>query len=357
MKKASSTNLLMIISLSIILLCFSSSVFSQSANKNSLKFSRVWEPNEKAASVLMPEGWSIEGGVIRLQPNQGGEANAYLSKVDVALKSDSQGTKMIHWCPSWIYIGGAGMGGQIMYGMPVFGPATPTEYLTNVVFPKEHPNAINFRITDTKKLDRTLSIYSQKLSAYASQVMLDGDIITVEYNENGIRYKEKMMTIIIYNQNMMGVIWTNTDTKTIRAPYDEFDSVEAVFDIISNSVEMNPQWEANENALRQRIAAASMASRQSNLQYQGSSNEIGDMIMGGWQKRQASSDAVYDKWNLNYNECQNYMNPYTGDKEIGSSLWDQRYINSQGDVLYSDDPNFDPNVEFNTTDWKLTKPE
>jgi len=323
------------------------------------QFTRAWEPNEQAASVLMPAGWQILGGVFRLEPYDAGEANAYLAKVDLDLRSDKDGTHMIHWCPSWIYLGNNGMSGGMMYGMEVFGPLTPEEYLAEVVFPAEHPDAQNGKILDSKKLERHLDIYRQKLGSLANQVGLDGDIITVEYEENGIKYREKMMTIIMYNQTMAGVIWANLDTKTIRAPANQFDQWEPVFDIIANSVELNPRWEANENALRNQIAAASMQNQQT-YQYQGSGsgsgNELGDMIMDGWQKREVSSNSVYDSWNLNFNEFQNYTNPHTGDMEIGSNELDYRWINTQGDVYYSNDPGFDPNAELNATDFQLSSP-
>jgi hypothetical protein len=52
-----------------------------------------------------------------------------------------------------------------------------------------------------------------------------------------------------------------------------------------------------------------------------------------------------------------YKNPYTGDVETGSSAYSNRWQNSRGDVLYSDENSFDPNQTETKTDteWKRSE--
>jgi hypothetical protein len=46
---------------------------------------------------------------------------------------------------------------------------------------------------------------------------------------------------------------------------------------------------------------------------------------------------------LNLTGQEEYVNPYTGEVELGSNEWDHRWQNDSGDVIYTDDPNYDPN--------------
>ncbi len=43
--------------------------------------------------------------------------------------------------------------------------------------------------------------------------------------------------------------------------------------------------------------------------------------------------------------------------EMGSNQWNKRWVNSDGEVIYTDDVNYNPNVDqlLNRDDFKLTK--
>ncbi|MEZ5011726.1 MAG: hypothetical protein R2744_09080 [Bacteroidales bacterium] len=52
---------------------------------------KVYEPNEKAFTILKPAGWIVQGGIVRWDPNSaGGAANAIEAKIDFALLKDNQ---------------------------------------------------------------------------------------------------------------------------------------------------------------------------------------------------------------------------------------------------------------------------
>ncbi|MEI6914577.1 MAG: DUF6705 family protein [Armatimonadota bacterium] len=50
------------------------------------------EPREKAFTALMPKGWKVEGGILRLSPDAVGAHNATDAKADITLKRDDSGT-------------------------------------------------------------------------------------------------------------------------------------------------------------------------------------------------------------------------------------------------------------------------
>ena len=37
-----------------------------------------------------------------------------------------------------------------------------------------------------------------------------------------------------------------------------------------------------------------------------------------------------------------YVNPITKQTEVGSNQWNNRWVNQNGEAIYTDDPNYDP---------------
>ena len=52
-----------------------------------------------------------------------------------------------------------------------------------------------------------------------------------------------------------------------------------------------------------------------------------------------------------------YVNPYTKEIELGSNEWKNRWVSEGGDVIYSNDINYNPNLDNTTgrTDFKLSE--
>ena len=55
-----------------------------------ITYRRQSEPRENAFTLLVPEGWTIEGGVVRVSPVTG-SAQAGAAKFDIAFKADPAG--------------------------------------------------------------------------------------------------------------------------------------------------------------------------------------------------------------------------------------------------------------------------
>ena len=66
----------------------------EAQQKNSpatIVFNRVAEPREKAFTLLIPKGWQIDGGIMRINPlTQGGAAQSIAAKLDFTVKKDRQ---------------------------------------------------------------------------------------------------------------------------------------------------------------------------------------------------------------------------------------------------------------------------
>ena len=71
---------------------------------------RYLDRTEQAFTILVPDGWITEGGIVRVDPLAGGgPANAIAAKTDFLVASDSDATVAIYFMPDTIYFDSRGM--------------------------------------------------------------------------------------------------------------------------------------------------------------------------------------------------------------------------------------------------------
>ena len=109
---------------------------------------------------------------------------------------------------------------------------------------------------------------------------------------------------------------------------------------------MNIQWfagEARGQQTRSRIAARTQQQIQ----------EIDRQIV---EHRQKTNAEINNDMYLTLTDQEEYVNPYTGEVEMGSNQWERRWTNESGDVIYSNDSEYNPNydLELNRSDYKVT---
>jgi hypothetical protein len=301
---------------------------------------RQWEPHEKAFTFLLPEGWIFEGGVLRLNPSAG-PTNSVGAKFDCTIKKDAAGTAMIHFLPNIIYkdpkwVPMFRVGSNYM-GAMVYPVADPQTYMTQFVFRKQHPQAQNVQIVERKPLPDLVRRYQQGSppSGGLSHTVYDAGSMTVVYDEGGVHYKEKIRAVIEDVEGQGLGIWTNHDTVSVRTPAADFDAVAPLFALLESSVKGNPQWIAGERR-GSAIRSQNALNTQRQLQQQRT-----EMLAN---QRQTNAEARYSHW-LDITGQEDYVNPHTGEVEVGSNQWKNRWESGNGDLVYSNDPNYDPNFD------------
>ena len=303
------------------------------------------EPKEGAFTVLLPEGWIFDGGVVRLNPASG-PMNSVGAKIEFAEKKDSAGTVMMHWLPNISYkdprlVPGFQVGSNYM-GMIVVPLMDAQSFLAQFVFPRQRPQVQHVEVVDHKPLSKLAQEYQQKAGPGLSR-RFDAAMLTVTYDEGGVHYKEQMAAVIELIEGPTGW-WTNHDTLMVRAPAAEFERMRPLFSAIQESIEGNPQWVAAENrGAAQRAHNALDTQRQ--LQEQ--QHQIVE------NRRKANAEIRHEHW-LDITGQEEYVNPHTGKVELESNQWKNRWQSSNGDVVLSNDPNYDPNFDPSAahTDYK-----
>jgi hypothetical protein len=292
------------------------------------------EPKEGACTLLLPEGWTAEGGVVRIDPRLG-PTNSVGAKIDITVKKDSAGSVAIHWLPNFTYkdphylIGNFPVGTNYM-GSMVYPLQDPQAFLWQFVFRQKRPQALNVQVVERRPLPDLARQFQQH--AAASNMHYEAGALIVEYDENGTHYREEMKAVI---ENVVGQglgMWTNHDSMTVRAPAAEFAQAEPLVALIVGSLQGNAQWAAGENR-GAAIRAHNALESQRYLQEQRH-----QMVE---RQRETNAEARHSSW-LFLTGQDDYVNPHTGEVEQGSNQYKYRWVNSGGDVIYSDNPDYDP---------------
>jgi hypothetical protein len=324
-----------------------------------LVFQRKNEPRENAFSLLVPKGWQLHGGIYRIDPlTQGGPSQSIAAKLDFAVKKDNNGSVMIRWLPDVLYFDAryspAGqMGlfpeGSNYQGMTVYNLMSAESFIRSIAFPYAHPNAQKIKIVETKKLNTVANNYSQRVKQalpYAT-MSYTAAIVKFNYTENGHQYDEIMFSII-ENWGQLGAgMWGNKETFLVRAPKDELKNWEGLFSVIQNSVKINLQWLVGEikgQAIRGEIA----------VNTQKEIEKIGREITS---HRQKTNIEINNDMFLTLTQQEEYVNPYTNEIDVGTNQWQHRWVNESGDVIYTNNESYDPNVDINLnrSDFKQSK--
>jgi len=310
-----------------------------------LLLARVWEPNEIAFSILLPWGWKIAGGEFRVNALQmHGPGNSIAPKCDFGLKSDDRGTVMIRWLPNWNYADltysrtGARFfrPGQYYEGMLVKPILDARQFLSEIMT-KERPQASDLRVISEDPMSEvTAALTSQAEAINASfrrlnqaPMRFDSRAMLVEYTEAGRRFREVLMTTIIDNRGT-ALQWSNENTMMIRAPADVFETWKPILDMIQLSREVNPQWLAKEMATQAKPAL------ETEQRIDGLRIDILE------SRRKANLTAGYQPL-LFLSSPAEYRNPFTGQLEGGTPAFRFRWVNREGEILYTDEDGFDPN--------------
>ena len=327
---------------------------SGQTNTDYYLFKWHWEPNEKAFKILLPQDWISEGGIFRIDPNTGGgAANALEAKLDFIV-NNKQGTASVHWYPDLYYFdpryspaGQMGLirNGSNYQGMTVIPLLSPEQFIRQVVLPYAHPQISNVFITETKKLPELAQAIQKEDNLMINMgFTYEAALVAVSYAEKGTEYEEKFISAIMNLGQAGAGMWKNRYTFSFRAPKGQLQNYETIFSAIGNSLTLNKQWLAGEikgQMERNRIYNKTVA------EVNRISNEIN-------QHRQYNNEVIQHEMYLNLTGQEEYVNPFTNEIETGTNEWDHRWSNNSDFVIYSDDPNFDPNriPELNHFEYK-----
>ncbi len=339
------------------LILFANHILKASGGEgNAMLFQRTAEPKENAFTFLVPKGWIVEGGIFRLDPSSaGGAANAITAKCDLAVKKDRAGSVMIRWLPDLLYMDITNAPAAAFFppgsnynGMRVIQKLTPEQFIEGVLFPQLHPGARNVSVVERHRLDELAARYQKqaRVAMPGSTMSYAAAAILVGYEEEGQVFREMVVTLIEDFGSMGAGLWSNKETFLFRAPEVEFIRWLPVLSTIQESVRFNGPWLVNEIRGQQTRSGIMIETQ----------NQIQQIDQAMVDHRQQTNAEIHHDVFLTLTGQEEYVNPFTKEVEVGSNEWQYRWINEQGDVIYTDREAYDPNadVELHITGFKRT---
>ncbi len=330
-----------------------------SAGSAALVMLRTDEPKERAFTFLLPKGWLVEGGIMRVNPLAAdGPMNSIAAKLDITVKRDKDGTVMIRWLPDMVYFDSrmspAGqMGlfppGSTYQGMFVWPLLSAQEYLSQKVLRDLHGAQSAVKIVGKKSLPSIARNYRQRVAKLMPGMTFsyDAAVMTVSYAQNGIKFKEWLFTVIENWGELGQGMWGNKETVVFRAPESEFDKLAPIVSMIQNSVRMNPEWLAGE--LRGQAQRGEIVAK-TNAEIQRIDREI-------TEHRRRTNEEINNDMFLTLTGQEEYVNPYTNEVERGTNEYKYRWENASSEIVYSNEEYYDPNHDtaLNRSDFKRSQ--
>jgi hypothetical protein len=272
--------------------------------------------------------------------------NSLEAKCDLALKSDAAGTRMVRFFPKIVYADGPLVTSYFAYGAVYNGaevaPLPKADAFLQRLFKRSRPKAQDVKILETedrKDVAQAIQKACEPINAMlanlqARPMTFQAAALALEYAEDGTRYKEAFFTVIGDFRAGAGT-WWNDMTFSMRAPAAEAEQWKAVFEIIRNSLEFNPEWvraEQKGQDDRNRII-----------------HETQQHIYKIEREVAANRSRAYDRANhetwLALTGQEEYVNPHTGKVERDTSTFSHRWVTPGGDYIYTNSPSYNPNQD------------
>ncbi|MEZ5071115.1 MAG: hypothetical protein R2751_09125 [Bacteroidales bacterium] len=328
----------------LVLALLLSAVCPEARSQQTLAMTKMKEPKEGAFTLLKPGGWLNEGGIVRWDPlTYGGPANCIEAKVDFTLKKDAKGSVQIHWIPEIYYVdmrgslaGGMFPVGSWYNGMPVQYKMDAQTFLNRYLV-QFHEKAGSLTLVETRNLPEVARLCADLDFMKEMQCTYTAAVSDFRFVDGGVAYRERAFCVIQDMGPYTAGMWRNRHTVSVRAPEAEFARWEPLFKEIIASVELDPGWIVRE--LRgQGERGGTMIRTQEEV------NRIGREIARG----QAETNArINHQSYLNLTGQEDYVNPHTGETETGTNQWDHRWVDNLGNVIYTDNEDYNPNIDVN----------
>lgn len=343
-------------------------------------------------TMLVPQGWSVEGGAFwlpsvyfKVMPTQ-----------DILVKSPEGVSVRVE--PNFIardHIPPPSSGvprpkeGQSDEGFPIiYMPQDLNGWkqaLREKVLPEEHPKAKNIRVKDvvlmedlTKQLHQGLA--QQKATAAQNNQLnhqmgmhefVDGWVMAFEvaYTEGGKDFEEARFVAVSCSgsdSQLLGrsLTWTQLRALTFTAPKGRLEAEMPLLLTIVGSLRETQPWMENRALLLSKIMKISHEVAMDNIRAAGEQSrimasaydEVNQRSMEGYRSRSESSDRGQEAYTQMINETEYYSVPGSQDRVQLPSGYNHVYSNGNDEYILTNDALLDPTVDLQEGNWTAMEP-
>ncbi len=308
----------------------------------------------EAFSFLCPVDWKMEGGMVwRDHPAMPATVHLRIFNPKGLEQLESFPTLGFNWGGLLTPEMGFPVGANYM-GNEVRPPVqSAMQYLKEIIVPRYRAD-VQARLIGEQELPEWAKAVSQQAEQVPGvQVQSHAGKIRLAYTVQGQPVEEDLYCVLqtVFLQaagNMC--IQTGERVHGIRAASGRLDESTRVMQAMVTSVRVNPQWfnqyqqvcQALHNMQMQKIRTAGQISRIISE----SNREISDMMHESWQRRQESEDRIARKWTQAFRGVETYYNPIDQRPVELPSGYRHAWVSGNGEVVLTDQANFNPNVEL-----------
>lgn len=263
-----------------------------------------------------------------------------------------------------------------MNGAAVAQPVSASDFLTQMFLPSRSGGSVQVvkqtPIPELAKYWRTiqeqllLQVY-HPISPLPARPQLQAEAVLIETrsgSDNGSQEQHLVVINRVFNSipSMYGPVQTvswNAIVTTFTAPASDRKAVAVPFGVMMNSARLSPRWGVDctrltaicaRNMLRHQQAIFNQMQQISNTQ-----SEISDMIMDGWEKRNAVMDGVYNRFSDYMRDSERYHDPIQDMTVDIPNMYETAWTNGL-DYVVSENPDFNPNRTADTRNWTRLEP-
>lgn len=336
--------------------------------------------NIVASTVLVPEGWSLEGGITLLS------SKLYNMPVFSDVKISAPDGRAVRFFPSLAFEFNHSSPDQAMQPTPggsFYLPLPeslgqwlmqtaqrnpdPTvsdlQLISEEVVPEltqqlRQQNAQTYQMVEQGNITSTSMGYGYKFDTQATKLVL-------AYKQNGKALEETVLIIwqyfIMIQQGQVSAgSWSINLMRSFRGPAGTNYLADAVLSAIVQSIRANPVWEAEMQRYWQQLAGIQqkgandrMANWQEhNRKMQEINSDINDIIIDGYKERSVVSDRLQEQYVDTIREQTPYTTP-SGETITLPSFYNQVYTDGNGTYILNNDALYNPNTDstVNNVNW------
>ena len=307
-----------------------------------------------ALTLLLPEGWKLQGGVNWHMDNPTYPAAAYLKATDAANSKSFTVFPMACFCysvnqnslRSFPY-GSKYMGYTVVNQLPTAGNA-----IINYLLPYYRKNVQGLKVIETK----VLIPEQQQVLANNKVLHKESAMVRVEYTEGGTQYEENIYATRAYTASPGATfnLWILTNCSGFKAPKGQLKANMKLFQTMLFSMQYDKKWYANavqmsENLNARGVAQAKAAGQRAKMNAE-ASDERRKQISAAYNNQQQSNDLINDKFADYERDVNTYINPETKEQYKLPAGYTNAWKNDLGEYIVSDVNGFDPG-QISTQHW------
>jgi hypothetical protein len=310
----------------------------------------------EAFSMLVPEGWRVQGGVAwRLHPAM----PAYLAMKVINPNSpeilEAYPTLPFVWTEGGIPFFAPG---SIYLGNEVCQPVDdPIDYTKRFLLPRFRPELRDAKVVATEYLPKVAEAVAAADQEPGVQKVFRASRVRIEYAQQSRVIEEDMYCVLsrVDIPQTRTTFWGTDRNYSFRAEKGKLDERTKVFQTMVASIKPNLEWFNRyrqlvqmlvQNQLRQ-IRQVGELSRYISQ----TSSEISELSRQAYENRQASQERINQQFSQYIRGVDEYRNPFDNRPVELPSGYREAWVNPSGEYVLSDDPNFDPNIG-STANWQ-----